>query len=378
MSISRINNPDFAEKLMSTFYCGASMNAEEEQECKRIWEECNNVRFDVLKKVVEICGNINTPQSRYVKAMAWLFNSTMYSSQRIDAINDYLNNKLYYDSYKNNVVTLEEGRKKGEAFHRVTFLKYLADAYNSLKEYDKCEQVYLEIIKQKTLVPNGYIYLADFYRKRGNLEKAIKVLQEGKKSINSIFNKEYREQLNKKINEYEKLKVGERSHIFTCYDNYPSTWINGTYRRDIEQAHMKLRSQYASIFENHRTFINNIEHIEFDYKSREEDIIDNKDYETYLLSDINLYDKIMEFYNKINKLGFEYKYQYEDNGRNDYTSLKKLVNYYAKNNQFDNAIEICRYAIDRGITNFTPKKLTQIKLLSSKKRKNNIKACRSS
>lgn len=50
MSISRINNPDFAEKLMSTFYCGASMNAEEEQECKKIWEECNNVRFDVLKK----------------------------------------------------------------------------------------------------------------------------------------------------------------------------------------------------------------------------------------------------------------------------------------------------------------------------------------
>lgn len=369
MSISRINNPDFAEKLMSTFYCGASMNAEEEQECKRIWEECNNVRFDVLKKVVEICGNINTPQSRYVKAMAWSFNSTMYSSQRIDAINDYLNNKLYYDSYKNNVVTLEEGRKKGEAFHRVTFLKYLADAYNSLKEYDKCEQVYLEIIKQKTLVPNGYIYLADFYRKRGNLEKAIKVLQEGKKSINSIFNKEYREQLNKKINEYEKLKVGERSHIFTCYDNYPSTWINGTYRRDIEQAHMKLRSQYASIFENHRTFINNIEHIEFDYKSRKEDIIDNKDYETYLLSDINLYDKIMEFYNKINKLGFEYKYQYEDNGRNDYTSLKKLVNYYAKNNQFDNAIEICRYAIDRGITNFTPKKTYSDKIIEFEKKK---------
>ena len=32
---------------MSTFYCGASMNYDEEIECNNIWKECNNVRFDV-------------------------------------------------------------------------------------------------------------------------------------------------------------------------------------------------------------------------------------------------------------------------------------------------------------------------------------------
>ncbi len=356
MSISRINNPDFAEKLLSTFYCGSSMSHEEEMECQKIWKECNNVRFDVLKKVVDICGDIDTPQSRYVKAMAWSFNSIIYSEQRIIAINDYLNNKLYFDSFKNNVVTIEKGMKKGEAFHRVSFLKYLADAYNSLKQYDKCEQTYLKILEQKTIVPNGYIYLAEFYRKRGDLDKAIQTLYDGKKSLNSIFNKEYREQLEKKIKEYEQLKVGERKHTFTCYDTYPSTWINGTYRQDIEKAHMNLRKEYESIFENHRSFINSIEHIEFDYKSRDEKIADDKEYESLLLSDINLYDKIHEFYNKLNRLGFDYKYQYGDNGKNEYTSFKKLINYYSKNNQYDNAIYICNYAISRGITNYTPKK----------------------
>lgn len=369
MSISRVNNPDFAEKLLSTFYCGASMNYDEEIECNNIWKECNNVRFDVLKKVVDICGDVNTPQSRYVKAMAWSFNSTMYSEQRIVAIIDYLSHELYYDAFKNNVVTLEKGRKKGEAFHRVTFLKYLADAYNSLKQYDRCEQVYLDIIKQNTIVPNGYIYLADFYRKCGELNKAIDVLYDGKKSFNSLFNKDYREQLNKKISEYEKLKVGERKHVFTCYDNYPSTWINGTYRKDIEQAHMNLRKQYSNIFEHHREFINNIEHIEYEYKIKEEKIINNKEYETYLLSDINLYDKIIDFYKKVNKLGFEYNYQYEDNGRNEYTSFKKLINYYSENKQYDNAIEICNYALSRGIKNYTPKKSFSDKIIEFEKKK---------
>lgn len=369
MSISKINNPDFAEKLLSTFYCGVSMTNEEEIECSNIWKECNNIRFDVLKKVVEICGNVNTPKARYVKAMAWSFNSTIYSEQRVNAINDYLNNELYYEAYKNNAVTLEKGRKKGEAFHRVIFLKYLADAYNSLKLYDECEKVYLDIIKQNTIIPNGYIYLADFYRKRGNLDKAIEVLYSGKKSFNSVFNKEYRKQINKKIDEYEKIKVGERKHIFNCYDNYPSTWIRGVYRKDIEQEHMNLRNQYSTIFENHRNFINNIEHIEFDYKIKEEEIIDNKDYETNLLSDINLYDKIKEFYDKVNKLGFEYKYQYEDNGRNEYTSFKKLINYYSKNKQYDNAIKLCNYAINRGILNYTPKKSLIDKINEFEKKK---------
>ena len=101
--------------------------------------------------------------------MAWSFNSIIYSEQRIIAINDYLNNKLYFDSFKNNVVTIEKGMKKGEAFHRVTFLKYLADAYNSLKQYDKCEQTYLKILEQKTIVPNGYIRQYKLYMMVKNL-----------------------------------------------------------------------------------------------------------------------------------------------------------------------------------------------------------------
>lgn len=44
MKLSISNNPDFAEKLMSTFFAGASMSDEEERECEKIWKECNNDR----------------------------------------------------------------------------------------------------------------------------------------------------------------------------------------------------------------------------------------------------------------------------------------------------------------------------------------------
>ena len=69
MKLSISNNPDFAEKLMSTFFAGASMSDEEEKECEKIWKECNNDRSEVLKIVVDICGNVDSSQTRYLRQL---------------------------------------------------------------------------------------------------------------------------------------------------------------------------------------------------------------------------------------------------------------------------------------------------------------------
>lgn len=362
MSISKINNPDFAGKLMSTFYMGAPLSDEEQTECEKIWAENDNNRSEVLKKVVEICGDINTPQTRFLKAQAWSFNSTIYSKERIEAINNYLSNELYFEAFKNNVVTLEKGEKKGEKFHRALFLEYLATAYNSLKDYDNCERTFKEIIELGTDVPNGYCLLADFYRKRGNLDLAIETLKSGKKTLNYLINNNFKQSINQTIEQYEKLKIGMRKHTFTLFDTYPNTWINNTYRQDLEKAHLNLREEYKEVFETHRKLINNIENIEFICKENNTNFYDEDDYKKYCIEDIELYSKIMSFYNKLNKLGFGYKMEYEDNGRSEYTSFKKLINYYAKNKDYNNAIKICELSIENGITNYTPSKTMKDKI----------------
>lgn len=181
MKLSISNNPDFAEKLMSTFFAGASMSDEEERECEKIWKECNNDRSEVLKIVVDICGNVDSSQTRYLRAIAWSFNSIKYAQERIEAINKYLSNKLYLKAFENNVITLNYGTKKGEKFHRAIFLEYLATAYNSIKDYEECEATYIKIIELDTDIPNGYMLLADFYKRHGKIDLAIDTLKNAKK-----------------------------------------------------------------------------------------------------------------------------------------------------------------------------------------------------
>lgn len=354
MKLSISSNPDFAEKLMSTFFAGASMSDEEEKECEKIWKECNNDRSEVLKIIVDICGNVDSSQTRYLRAIAWSFNSTKYAQERIEAINKYLSNKLYFNAFKNNVITLDHGIKKGEKFHRAIFLEYLATAYNSIKDYEECKATYMKIIKLDTDVPNGYILLADFYKRHGNIDLAIDTLKNAKKKLKYIFNKEFKNNIETKLKEYENFKKGIRKHRFSMYDTYPNTWINNTYRKDLEDAHLKLREQYKNVFEKHRLLIGSIENIEFDSKKTGEDYFKNEEYEKCCIDDINLYTSIKEFYYQLNQLGFNYKMEYQDNGKNDYVSFKKLIKYYIKRKEYKKAIDICENAKNVGITQFSP------------------------
>ncbi len=354
MKLSISNNPDFAEKLMSTFFAGASMSDEEERECEKIWKECNNDRSEVLKIVVDICGNVDSSQTRYLRAIAWSFNSIKYAQERIEAINKYLSNKLYLNAFENNVITLNYGTKKGEKFHRAIFLEYLATAYNSIKDYEECEATYIKIIELDTDIPNGYMLLADFYKRNGKIDLAIDTLKNAKKTLKYIFNKEFKNNIYIKLKEYENLKNGIRKHKFSMFDTYPNTWINNTYRKDLEDAHFKLREQYKKIFEKHRLLIGFIENIEFNSKKNGEDYYENEEYEKCCIDDINLYTSIKEFYYKLNQLGFNYKLEYQDNGKSDYASFKKLIKYYVKRKEYKKATNICEKAKMVGITQFSP------------------------
>ncbi len=368
-----IYTPDFAEKLLSTFFAGASLTDAEQEECEKIWRECNNSRKEVLLKVVNLCGDIDTPQTRYIKALAWSFNSTQYAKERINAINKYLSNELYFDAYKNQVTTIEKGIKEGEKFHRTTFLQYLATAYNSIKDYENCEVTYKKIIKLRKRNELGYIFLADFYRKRGNLDLAISELTKCKKTFNFLINQEFRESISKKLKEYENLKQGIRKHTFCLFDTYPNTWINNTYRIDLEKEHLRLREKYKKVFEQHRTLLGNIENIEFISKQEEKNFYDDGNYEVYCMEDINLYPIINNFYKELNKLDFGYKMYYEDNGKKDYVSFKKLIKYYEKKKEYNKAIDICEIAINNEIENFTPNKTMEQKLNELFKKEKNSK-----
>ena len=289
-------DPNFAEKLMSTFYAGGDMSETDYKKCQKIWAEHNNNRSEVLKIVVELCGNVDTPQARYIRAIAWSFNSVMYSSERINAINDYLGKELYFKAYKNNSQTIDKGLKYGTKVHIARMLRYMADAYSHLKMYEKEEEIYLKIYDLGIIIPNGCVSLAKYYSKRGQKEKAILILEKEKRTLKFIMNKEYREPILRYLDELKKSQKGIRKHFFSGYDSWPGPFLgpidNPIYHPELEKKYNDLKGRYKSTFEYHRDFLEKIDFYEARIKENADDIESKENYNTYCLSDINLLPKM--------------------------------------------------------------------------------------
>lgn len=348
-----VPNPDFAEVLMSTFYAGGDMTESEYEQCKQIWIDHNNDRSEVLKIVVELCGDINTSQTRYLKAISWSFNKVEYAEQRIQSITNYLDNKLYKKAYENSASSINKGINYGKKVHIMTMLQYLADAYCHLKDYEKEEDTYLQMYDLNIITPNCCVKLAKYYAKRGQKEKAIDILKKEKKKLLYIFKKEYREPIDKYLKELEKKEQGISKHVFVGYDTYQSAFIGDKYHPELEKKGMSLREKYKKYFDYHREFLESIDMCEYKMKNCAENIDEIKEeYNTSCLSDINIYPKIMEYYNELNSLGFGYRIEYQDNSSKDYPVFRKLISFYEKEGKIEDAIKLCDIAIDYGITKY--------------------------
>lgn len=349
-------NPNFAEVLMSTFYAGGDMSNEDYIKCQKIWNDCNNDRSKVLKVVVELCGNIDTPQTRYLKAIAWSFNRVEYSEQRIEAINNYLNNKLYKKAYETLRPSIEKGIKYGEKCHISNMLKYKADAYCHLKQYDKEEEAYINIYNLGIIIPNCCVSLASYYSKRKQIEKAIDLLKKERNTIKYITNKEYREPIDKYLDELEKKQKGIKKHSFYGYDSWSGPFLglkdNPVYHPELENKIKELRSKYKNIFLNHKEFLENIDFYEAKIKKYPDDVESKEEFTKNCLSDINIFPNILNYYKEYNKIGFADKIDYSDNHNKEYPIFKKIILFYEKENNIKDAITLCDIAINYGITKF--------------------------
>ena len=357
--ISYEPNPHLAEVLMFDYGPGGELSEADYKMCKKISAECDEDRSKILKVIVELCGNIDTPKMRYIRALAWSYNRVEYSEQRIAAINDYLSKTLYTPAYSNYGVSIDKGLNYGKKLHKEIMLQYMADAYCHLKNYEKAEETYLKMYKLRITTPNVCVKLAKYYAKRGQKEKAIDTLEKERKTLKYIFNKEYRNPINEYLEELKKLQKGIRKHFFNGYDSTPGPFLgpidNPVYHPELEKKMKELREKYKSIFEYHREFLEKIDFYEAKIKENPEDVESKDEYNTYCLSDINLLPKIFSYYKEFNTLGFKDKMQYADNYNSDYPIFRKLISFYEKEGKIEDAIKLCDIANDYGVTKYLGK-----------------------
>ena len=115
---------------------------------------------------------------------------------------------------------------------------------------------------------------------------------------------------------------------------------------------MQLRKKYESTFNYHREFLEEIDFFENNLKQNIDVENSKSEFVTSCLSDINLFPKIMKYYEELNSIGFQGIYEYSDKRVTGYPIFKKLISFYEKEKNYKDAITLCDIAISYGINKY--------------------------
>ena len=154
---------------------------------------------------------------------------------------------------------------------------------------------------------------------------------------------------------------------------YYGSIYNPIYTKELSDKVENIRNKYSSLFEHHRNFLEQIDLCEKKIKVDENTEKYKELFNTYCLSDINLYSRLMKYYEEINSLGAVNKIEYMDNRNPDYPIFRKLISFYEKEGNIEDAIKLCDIAMEYGIKKYLgkitilEKKEKLLKLLNKQK-----------
>lgn len=195
------NNPKLAEKLMF----GSSDDKVNEIN-EKLWEKFDGSRFDYYLFIAKLCGRPITARARYVIAMAYSWNSVIYSKEAIKYLELYLSKPLYKEMCVSNGIYSTKERTN---LHLADMYCYLGNAYQHEGFYDKAKKSFQNSIQYTPNYIRGYLKLAELYICQKDYKSAIELLEK----IRNLRWAEYdKETIEKRLKEYK-----QRLYIETTY-----------------------------------------------------------------------------------------------------------------------------------------------------------------
>lgn len=170
--------------------------------------DMSNSRQDVLDYIIALASEEDTPRSRYLLAMGYSWSKAEYRPKAIEAIKNYLENEID-DEYKkwshselHGVPTTIERERD---IHLSNMYHDLGKAYEGEYNFEKAYEAYKKASEYVPEYAHTWIGMAETYRKRNDLKKAIAIMEEFKKTkwyepyiISSEFGT-YFDDLNKRV-----------------------------------------------------------------------------------------------------------------------------------------------------------------------------------
>ena len=184
------NNPNLALDLFNTLSVGYEPSKLNKFKINLILKKCNS-RQDILNKVIEICGLPDTPQKRYIYAMAYGWSNKEYRQKAIYYINLYINNDLYEDVYIHKLNKIDSSIEQRKNEHLCSIYDLLAEIYIKEYEFENALKFVNMCINIDPKMPLFYRKKVEILIKTHNIDLAINFLNDIKNSSYYSKNNDY-------------------------------------------------------------------------------------------------------------------------------------------------------------------------------------------
>ena len=184
-------SPELAERIFEYRTYKPYVNNCPDKEVREICKNCKNVQ-DTLNKVIEYCGEPDTPKARYYYAIAYAWSRIEYNDLAIKYLELYLNNELF-----NPVSNIQ--------YHKYEMYRYLGQAYEKKKDLDLALKNYKICLDLMPELQVPYLDIANIYKKKNQLDKSLEVLENSKKT--NYYKNEFKKVIDRYIEDYkQKIK----------------------------------------------------------------------------------------------------------------------------------------------------------------------------
>lgn len=179
--LNKKSNSKLALKILQSLSVGYTFSPIEEIQINKAIKECKT-RQDIINKAIELCGEPDTPQKRYIYAKGYAWSNKEYRPLAIKYITLYLNNPLYEEIYINRFKNINDTIDKRKQDHICDMKEMLADVYMKVYEFENALKIYDELIEIDPTMPIFYRKKVSALIKLHRLDDCIIFLKNVKKS----------------------------------------------------------------------------------------------------------------------------------------------------------------------------------------------------
>ena len=148
---------------------------------KKILSRCNS-NEDICMQAISLCDPPHTPKRLYITAYSYYYAGAKYRTKAIEFLTKYADAGGFWEGTPHDILNIHGYNYNQLNANKANVYYYLGKCYEGEYLFDDAIEVYKKALSLQPDFQGYYIRIADMYRKKNDLDTALSVLNDAKKT----------------------------------------------------------------------------------------------------------------------------------------------------------------------------------------------------